>query len=130
MNARHSFIKFLIVGSLATAIHYSVFYGLYRIAGLPAVPSTSAGFAASAVFNFAANYRFTFRSRARWDMAALRYVLIAGIGLLINALIFSALHEWGGLGSSYSQLLATGVVLVWNYLGGKYFIFRYKELKA
>jgi putative flippase GtrA len=127
VNLRHSFVKFLIVGGLATAIHYAVFYGLYQLAGFPPVPSTSVGFAVSAVFNFAANYRFTFRSRARWETAALRYLLIGGIGLLINAVIFSALHEAAGLGSAPSQILATGVVLVWNYLGGRYFTFAHKR---
>lgn len=130
VNARHSFIKFLVVGSLATAIHYAIFYALYQLAELPALLSTSVGFTVSAIFNFTASYRFTFRSRARWEMAALRYVLTAGTGLLINALVFSVLHEWAGLGASGAQVLATGVVLVWNYLGGRYFTFVGEKVKT
>lgn len=123
MRLTHSFVRFLFVGGVATAIHYAIFYALFMGFNVTAVIATSIGFAVSAVFNFVANYHFTFRSTARVWTAACRYAMVAGAGLVINAAIFAILAE--GLGVRYllSQVVATGFVLVWNYLGGRHFTF-------
>ena len=58
------FLRFLLVGGIATAVHYAVMIGLHSGLGMSAVGASAIGFVVSAVFNFAASYRYTFRSNA------------------------------------------------------------------
>ena len=111
------------VGGTATAIHYAVLWLMHGGLGFDAVWSTATGFALSAVFNFVASYRFTYRSRARVSQALWRYAAVAGSGLLINTALFALATTFLGLHYMLAQVLATGVVLVWNFVLGRLFAF-------
>lgn len=122
--AAGQFGRFLLVGGTATAVHYLILYGLHGVAGMSALLSSTVGFVVSAIFNFFASYRFTFRSRESMRSAALRYGASLGFGGFLNAAVFWALE--GGLRWHYlaAQVVATGVVLVWNFVAGRKLIFR------
>lgn len=117
------FFRFLLVGGTATVVHYTVLWLLHGVLGFDAVWSTAAGFALSAVFNFIASYLFTYRSRAPLAQALWRYAAVAGAGLLINTALFALATTYLGLHYMLAQVLATGVVLVWNFVLGRMFAF-------
>lgn len=117
------FLRYVLVGGLATAIHYVVLYALHKKLGWNGVLSTTIGLLLSAAFNFIANYHFTFQSKTRMLSAMLRFVVVITLGLLINASIFwllvtrlSWFYLWG-------QAIATAAVLVWNFLFSRSFIY-------
>lgn len=111
------------VGGIATLIQYAVLLAFVQLAGLDPVWASAIGYAMSAVFNYLMNYRYTFGSSARHGPAALKFAIIAGFGLLLNSLVLAGLMH---LDAHYlvAQVLATVVVLMWNFWGSRYWTFR------
>lgn len=117
------FVRFSLVGGLATAIQYALLILLVHGFGMAPTPASSIGFVLSAALNYLLNYRFTFRSDRPHGPAAARFGLLAGTGLLINAAI---MHLLIVAGAHYllAQVCATGVVLLWNFIGNTVWTFR------
>lgn len=116
------FARFVAVGGVATAIQYAILIILVRGFRLAPTPASSIGFVLSAAVNYLLNYRFTFQSSRPHGPAAVKFALLAGAGLLINAGI---MHLMIGAGLHYllAQLCATGVVLFWNFIGNTLWTF-------
>lgn len=117
------FIRYVVVGALATAIHYVVLYSLLERLGLDGVLSTSLGLMISATFNFVVNYHFTFHSNAKMLDALWRFVVVITLGLFINASIFWLLVTRLSWFYLLGQAVATIAVLFWNFLFSRSFIY-------
>jgi putative flippase GtrA len=77
--------RFLIVGVSNTALTLAVYAVLVR-AGAPPVAASVVAFAAGAVNGFHVNRAWTFRSDRRGLGAGARYLIVAGVGLGLNAI--------------------------------------------
>jgi len=124
-NARKHFSRFVrfgLVGAIATAIQYALLVLLVHVAGMAPTPASSIGFILSAGVNYLLNYRFTFQSSRAHGPAAAKFGLLAGAGLLINGAI---MHLMTGAGVHYllAQVCATSVVLFWNFVGNSVWTF-------
>jgi putative flippase GtrA len=117
------FVRYVVIGGLSTAIHYVVLYTLHERLSLDGVFSTTIGMLISAVFNFFANYHFTFRSSAGMFESLWRFVVIIGLGVLINAGIFWLLVTRLSWFYLFGQAIATIAVLFWNFLFSRTFIY-------
>ena len=62
-------IRFGMVGALATALHYGIYFLLWRYAGFNENIAYTVGYALSFVANFYLSAYFTFRSRPSWKRA-------------------------------------------------------------
>lgn len=115
-------LRFLAVGAASTALHYAVL--IVAVEGLrwPAVWATAAGFLAGAGLNYRLNRRLSFASRRRHREALPRFALMVGVGTLLNSALLQAtlLAGWHYLAG---QVLATALVLVYNYLVLRYWVF-------
>ncbi|MGH8200236.1 MAG: GtrA family protein [Steroidobacteraceae bacterium] len=120
------FVRFAVVGGIATAIQYAILILLVRGFGMAPTLSSSIGFALSAVANYLLNYRFTFHSDRPHGPAAAKFGLLAATGLLINAAIMHLLVT-AGVHYLFAQVCATGVVLVWNFAGNSLWTFAVGE---
>jgi len=118
------FVRFLGVGVFCTAAHYAVLVLLVQWATLAAVQASAIGFAVGALVNYVLNYRFTFRSTKRHREAMLKFFIVAIIGLGLNTACMAV--GVGPLRLHYllSQILATGLVLIWNFTGNHLWTFR------
>ena len=126
------FFKFALVGAVATAVQYLILIVVVSLWGLPAPTASTLGFVASAGLNYWLNYRFTFRQAVQpaaaprpamaHGPAVAKFAVLASVGLLINVALMKGLT---GAGWYYvaAQLLATAVVLVWNFLGNSLWTF-------
>ena len=117
------FMRYVVVGALATAIHYVILYTLLERLGLDGVLSTSLGLVISAAFNFVVNYHFTFHSNAKMLDALGRFVVVITLGLLLNAGIFWLLVTRLSWFYLLGQAVATSAVLLWNFLFSRSFIY-------
>jgi putative flippase GtrA len=77
----------------------------------------------SALLNYYLNHRLTFRSKELHRAALPRFAAIAAVGLGINALLLWVLSERGRFPYLAAQVLATAVVLVWNFGANKKWTF-------
>lgn len=109
------FGRFLVVGGIATALQYAILLVLVGTAGVPPLVASSIGFVASAVANYTLNRRFTFRSNVDYVAGLERFSIIAGVGLALNALVMAAGTTLAGVNYLAAQIVATTVVLLWNY---------------
>jgi putative flippase GtrA len=116
------FIRYLAVGGIATAIQYVLLVFLVRAFGMAPTPASTIGFALSAVVNYLLNYSFTFRSDRPHGPAAAKFAVLAGSGLLINAIIMHVMVT-AGVRYLIAQVCATGVVLFWGFIGNTIWTF-------
>lgn len=116
------FARYLVVGAIATAIQYAILILLVHGVGMPPTPASSIGFVLSAGVNYLLNYRLTFQSDRPHGPAVAKFAALAGTGLLINAVI---MHLMTGAGAQYliAQVCATGVVLVFGFIGNSLWTF-------
>jgi putative flippase GtrA len=118
------FLSFLVVGALATAVHYTILIAGVEWLGMSPVLASGAGFVAGAVTNYLLNRRYTFAVQKRHRAAIPRFAAVACCGLLLNLVILQALAVHVGLPYLVAQCLATGFVLLWNFLLNRLWTFR------
>jgi putative flippase GtrA len=116
------FVRYLVVGGIATAIQYAILVLLVRGLGMAPTAASSIGFVLSAGVNYLLNYRFTFQSNRPHGPAAAKFAVLAGTGLLINAVI---MHLMTRAGAQYliAQVCATGAVLFFGFIGNTIWTF-------
>lgn len=124
LNSR-SFLRFLAVGGSATLLHYAIMFGLIQT-GLSAAWASACGYTLSTFYNYWANARFTFEGQHDHAHSLPRFLLTAGAGLAINQLVLISL-TFLGLATAFAQILATGCVLIWNFIINAVWSFREKS---
>lgn len=117
------FSRFSAFGAIGTIAHYTVLVSVVALLGESAVLGATCGAVVGALINYLLNYRFTFSSSLRHRDTLPRFLLMAGVGVLMNALIVGVLTA-AGLHYMIAQVVATLTVLLINYLVSKKWIFR------
>ena len=141
-------IRFLIVGGVATLVDYAIFY-LFNLVILKnintnvnLVISTALGFTAGLLTNWFLQkfvYRYITTKQTKSKVVFTKFVILSLIGLGITELginlaspiyptlvlsIFGIKFQFWKL---FMKVLMTGVVLIFNYFGRKYFVFKYEN---
>jgi putative flippase GtrA len=111
----HKFVRFLIVGGIATFIQYVALIWTVERRHWNAVLASSLGYFLSAIANYLLNYYFTFRSDNHHGVAATRFAIVAAAGLALNGLLMELLAARLHVPYVLSQVLATVGTLLWNY---------------
>ena len=117
------FLRFAMVGALATAVHYSVLIAMTELGGVGPVPATICGFFAGALVSYILNRRYTFAAKPEFGKGLAKYLLVIAIGAVINAGIVAA-FVGSGVHYMIGQVIATGIVLIWNFGAARAFVFR------
>lgn len=118
------FTRFAACGAVGTLAHYLLLILLVHGWRSSAVTASSAGFVLGAAVNYALNYRYTFRSTKSHREVMWKFIAVASIGALINTALMSLLTHHSNLHYLLSQLIATAVVLVWNFMVNRIWTFR------
>ena len=117
------FAVFTGVGAIGTALHYLVLVALVHALGANPVVSSALGFLVGAVTNYLLNYKVTFRSGKSHSETAAKFAIVAAIGLVLNTSVMAVLVDWMHLYYLLSQVLATGLVLLWNFTANRHWTF-------
>lgn len=131
-------LRFLLVGVVNTLVGMGVMFGLYNLAGLHRWGdagywiSSAANYVAGSVVSFFLNKHFTFRNQEKGAGVVLRFVLnITVCYLLAYGLAKPAVSRiLGGLPLSeqwrgnLTMLAGSGLFVVLNYFGQRFFAFR------
>jgi len=117
------FASFVAVGAVATAAHYVVLFVLTEFVHWHPAIGALLGAAVGAVVAYTLNRAYTFSVRPAYGRGLAKFAILAAIGAALNGLIV-----WGlvslGLYYLWAQVAATGVTLIWNYLGSRLIVFR------
>ena len=114
-------VKFGIVGVIAFAIDFGVLVFLTEVFGLNPVVSATISFIVSVIFNYLASMRYVFSHRE--GMSRQRefviFVVLSAVGLGINDALMWLGTEVVTLDYRLVKLVATAVVMVWNFVTRK-----------
>jgi putative flippase GtrA len=124
MRLLHQFLRFAAVGATGTLIQYLVLWGATSALGLPAALASGIGYALGSIMNYILNYFFTFESGKSHFEAASKYYAILGIGWCVNTGLMALLVHHLKMNIWLAQLFTSGVGLVWNFTGSRFWAFR------
>ncbi len=108
-----AFVRYLLVGLLATAVHYALLVVLVERVGLAPAPSAGFGAACGALAAYAGNRSFTFPGRAPHGQALPRFLAVAALAVAANSAIVWSATEILGMNYLAAQVVATATV-VWG----------------
>jgi putative flippase GtrA len=126
------FVRFMTVGAFGTALDFGLLTAL-KLAGVSTLLANSFSFTAGVVNNFTWNSRWTFSDRRAgdWREQFFQFLLVSLVGLAINnaivLLLEAPLGEWIGdaaWGYVPAKVIATGVVVFWNYFANRNWTFK------
>ncbi|PRC91677.1 GtrA family protein [Solimicrobium silvestre] len=120
------FIHFAAVGLSGTLVQYlSLWIGVEYFLMAAAVAS-AIGYILGSVVNYLLNYFFTFSSGKSHKEAASKYFSVIGIGWCLNFLLMSLFVKQLGWYYWFAQIITTGIGLLWNFSGSKWWAFKHK----
>ena len=105
-------LRFVLVGGVATVVHYTIYYILQRVTA--ANVAYTAGYLLSFVLNFYLTARFTFGTRPSWK----RFAGMSGahaVNYLLHMLLFN-LFLWAGVPRVWAQWPVYVVAVPVNFL--------------
>ena len=117
------FLVFASVGAVGTLVHYCVLITLVTFGLTDAVLGSAFGFVSGAFTNYILNYRITFQSRKRHIEALPKFFTVAVAGLVLNTAIMALAFVKLNLHYLIAQAIATGIVLLWNFVGNRIWTF-------
>lgn len=119
------FLKFGIVGVSGVVVDFGVTWLLKEQLRLNKYIANSTGFACAVVSNYVLNRIWTFHSAdPQVGIQFAKFTLVALVGLGMNNAIIYLLTERRGVKFYTSKLVATGVVMLWNF--GANYLFTFK----
>ena len=118
------FLAFAFIGAIGTGVHYALLMLLVYSQWAPVTVATTIGFAAGAAVNYGLNYTFTFGSCRPHLQALPMFLAVAAIGAVLNVAIVWVLASAAGLHFLLAQVVATAVVLMWNFGANRTWTFK------
>ncbi|MBQ6237835.1 MAG: GtrA family protein [Bacteroidales bacterium] len=118
------FLKFCVVGVSGTAIDFGLTWLCKEIFKIPKFLANAIGFVVAATNNYILNRIWTWGSTS--DQVGVEYVkffTVSLIGLGLNTLILYIFNEKIKLNFYVSKVIATGVVMLWNFFANNFFTF-------
>ena len=132
-------LKFGVVGFVCFLIDFGITTGLANIFGVHYLISKFLGFVVSAVVNYILSIKFVFTQKKKMDKSKefTVFIILSAFGLLINEVvmyicidiayaksIFLQATISNKLMVSISSIIATGIVMVYNFISRKLFLER------
>ncbi|MGA0563250.1 GtrA family protein [Ancylobacter sp. VNQ12] len=123
-------LLFAALGGIGTAAHYAVLIGLVQTGLAGPVLGTTAGFLVGAFVNYQFSRHVVFRSSKPHGEAMTKFLLVAGIGMVLNAALMALLTHVLAAPYLPAQILVTGLLVLWHYGGNAVWTFREKRPDA
>lgn len=108
--------KYLISGGTAAAVQYVILIGLVEIYNVDPFIATFIGLTVATFVNYPLQYYWTFSNYVPHTSAFPKYILVTSIAYSVNLFCFWLLEEILGVNYIISQMIATCVALVINFI--------------
>jgi putative flippase GtrA len=116
LNSIRKFVTFAGVGVVGTLFHYVTLIMFHGILNINFIIASTFGFCFGAIVNYVLNCRFTFKSRVLVLGTIAKFMGIAVIGVVLNAVIVTLVSNIFEVHYIVIQATATVIVLVFNFL--------------
>lgn len=118
------FLKFCVVGFSGTAIDFGLTWLCKEIFKVPKFLANAIGFVVAATSNYILNRIWTWGStNEQVGVEYVKFFAVSLIGLGLNTLILYIFNEKLKLNFYLSKVIATGVVMLWNFFANNFFTF-------
>jgi len=127
LNPRHfqQFLKFIVVGGIATLINYAIFYGLLNYLHINYQVSFVAGFLAGVAAGYPLNKLWTYKNKENTSLKiGTSYLAVYICSLCIGLAALHMLVIFLGFDPRLANLLVIGVTTCINFIGTKFLVFR------
>ncbi len=122
-NLIKQIIRFGIVGVIAFLIDYSLLYIFTEFIHIHYLISSIMSFTISLIFNYIASIYWVFDVQKKQTYKEIMiFVILSVIGLGINQLVMYVMTDLWKIYYMLSKLVATAIVMVWNFVTRKIFI--------
>ncbi len=122
-NLIKQILKFGVVGVIAFFIDYSLLYILTEFCYIHYMISSVISFIVSLIFNYIASIYWVFDVKKKQTYKEIIvFTILSVIGLGINQLVMYLMTGVGKIYYMLSKLVATAIVMVWNFITRKIFI--------
>lgn len=117
-------IKFGIVGVISTLLDYGLMVLFTEVFDVHYLLSSTLSYAISLVFNYLASMKYVFHSKEGMSRSKefIIFTVLCLMGMGLNQLVLWLIVEQLGIDYRISKILATGVVMVWNFVTRKIFL--------
>jgi len=120
------FARFVIVGGISFAFDFGLYYVLFQYVGVQYIVASTISFSLSLVLNYFLTLKFVFEAVPGRNIAK-EFVLYVGLNLIalgLNQLILFLTVDALGASPVIGKLIATAVVLIYNFISRKLLIER------
>ncbi|QSZ27048.1 GtrA family protein [Aceticella autotrophica] len=117
------FIKFNIVGVVNTLVDFSVFT-LLNFLGVYCMIAQVISYSCGVINSFIMNKNWTFEAKGRLKGSdVIKFVLTNIVSLAVSLFVLYVLKDYFGV--MYGKIIATVVSMTVNFMGNKFWVFRY-----
>ena len=125
-NSLIQFFRYAFVGAIASFVDWGVLWSVEWL-GLHYLLAAIVSFFAGLATNFFLSKKLVFnaqKARVSSFLEFVSYGAIGAIGLLLTLGIMYALTEWAMFHFMISKIIATALVLIWNFLARKILLYK------
>ena len=116
-------LKFGVVGGTAFIIDYGIFTILSQLLGVHYLIASIISFSISVIYNYILSIKWVFDvSKKQTTKEFIIFVILSVIGLGLNSLIMYISVDLMQIHEMISKIIATAIVMVYNFITRKIFI--------
>jgi putative flippase GtrA len=136
--------RYILIGGLATILDFTIFYIASNVFKLHFLIANSISFMFGLTFNYFLSREWVFNKKSHnFKKDFTLYVITSAMGLIINNLIMYVLIDFDILKMIFdltikqssvnlikltAKMIATIIVLIWNFISKNYLVFRKSEV--
>lgn len=115
--------RFLAVGGGCFLLEYVLLYTLTEYAGLDPLVSAPIAFTISLIVNYILCVYVVFHAEKQTGMQMFLFIFTSLLGLGINQAVMWFFIDIIGLWYMFSKIIASAIVMVWNYITKRYILY-------
>lgn len=124
---KYQLSRFILVGSLSTAVNYAVFFGTAYLLHVYYIIASTIGYLSGLSLGYALNRNWTFSTHKaitkQYHEMGL-YIAVNVASLIVSLLFLHVLVDWVGLPAWFSNIMAIGLSTTTNFIGLKFVVFK------
>lgn len=123
---KHLFVQFISyasAGAIGTFVQYVMLFIFVESLSMYPVAASILGSLAGAMVNYLLSHHWVFRSKRKHSETLSKFVAVGGLSLVLNAGIMYVLVTLASIHYLLAQVAATFIVLLWNFVGNRFWTF-------
>ena len=120
-----SIIKFGIIGISNTLINWIIFF-LLNLVEVNYILANIIAYSLATINSYIWNSKWVFKYNNEKLVSSLKFIIVNLVGLILNTIILFILVDMFNINKIISLVMATGVVMILNYISNRLWVFKQK----